>query len=94
MGMEANETLKEIAARVVWWQDPAVALASPARFLAQVMTYGTWREVQAGQAAWGWEIFRDALRNAPPGVFDARSWSYWHGFFGLAAPELPRRSLI
>jgi len=91
--MQANEELNKIAARLIWWQEPAVALANSSRFLAQVMTLATWREVQSVKSALGWDAFRDALRAAPPGVFDARSWIYWHGFFGLPVPEMPRRSL-
>lgn len=91
--MVANDQLNEIAARLVWWQPPEESLARPARFLAQVMTLGTWDEVQTVKNAVGWEAFKSALREAPPGVFDKRSWAYWHGFFGLAEPEMPRRSL-
>ncbi len=91
--MKINDELSGIAAKVIWWQTPAVALANPERFLAQVMTLGTWREVRAVKDAVGWNAFREVLANAPPGVFDARSWNYWHGFFGLPAPGLPQRSL-
>lgn len=91
--MANNETLQELAARLIWWQAPAVSLANPSRFLAQVMTLGTWREVRQVRDIMGWTPFREVLRDAPPGVFDMPSWQYWHGFFGLAAPELPRRSL-
>lgn len=91
--MIVSEQLKRIAKDLFWWQPPDVALASPRRFLAQVMTLGTWDEVQSVKNAFGWDAFRDALLNAPPGVFDGRSWAYWHAFFGLPEAEMPRRSL-
>jgi len=34
------------AKELFWWQAPEVALANPRRFLAQVMTLGTWQEVR------------------------------------------------
>ena len=37
---------------------------------------------------------REALAQAPPGVFDARSWSYWHLMLDPSpAPPLPQRKL-
>jgi hypothetical protein len=91
--MEATPQLREIAAKLFWWQEPEAALANQARFFAQLMTLGTWNEVQTVKAAMGWGAFREALRAAPPGVFDERSWNYWHGFFGLPVPGMPQRSL-
>jgi len=88
-----TEELRDLAARLVWWQDPGISLENPDRFLAQVMTLGTWREVQMVRDIFGWDAFAAVLKKAPPGVFDARSWSYWHGFFELPEPEMPRRSL-
>jgi len=77
----------------MWWQPPEVSLASPRRFLAQVMALGTWQEVREVKAALGSGAFKDALLNAPAGVLDRRSWVYWRNFFELPEAELPRRSL-
>jgi hypothetical protein len=90
--MTDQAQIKSIAQQVMWWQSPDVTLANPRRFLAQVMTLGTWREVQATKAAYGWEAFKDALGHAPAGVFDPRSWAYWHNFLGLPEAALPCRS--
>ncbi len=38
----------------------------------------------------GDEALRDALRNAWPGIFDPRSWSYWHTVLGML-PVPPMR---
>lgn len=91
--MISQDQLQRIAKELFWWQPPEVALANPTRFLAQAMTLGTWQEVQMVKEAFGSDAFRGALLNAPAGVFDRRSWAYWHAFFGLPEAEMPRRSL-
>lgn len=91
--MIEQEQLMRIARELFWWQPPEVALKNPRRFLAQVMTLGTWVEVHRVKDFFGWAAFKDTLLNAPPGVFDGRSWAYWHAFFGLPEAEMPRRSL-
>ncbi len=91
--MTGPNSLTSIAARLMWWLEPEAALARRARFVMQVMTLGTWEDVQAVRSAFGWEAFREALDQAEPGVFDARSWAYWHAVFKRAAPPLPPRVL-
>jgi hypothetical protein len=91
--MEIKEQLRRIAKELFWWQTPEISLANPRRFLAQVMTLGTWQEVQFVKDEFGWEALKDALLNAPAGVFDGRSWAYWRAVFRLPEAELPRRSL-
>ena len=91
--MELNDQLRRIAKELFWWQTPEVSLADPRRFLAQVMTLGTWQEVQLAKDEFGWEALKDVLLNAPAGVFDGRSWAYWRAVFRLPEAELPRRSL-
>lgn len=90
-GMNAN--LRDVAKALFWWESPEQALAKPHRFLAQVMTLGTWQEVQTVKGEFGWSAFKDALDHAPPGVFDGRSWAYWHAVFDLPERPLPVRSL-
>jgi hypothetical protein len=88
-----NDQLAPIAQKVMWWEEPAMALSHPVRFVMQVMTLGTWRDVQITREVLGREIFREALVKAEPGVFDKRSWVYWHAVFGLPEKKLPHRSL-
>lgn len=86
--------LLRVARRVVWFKRPEEALADPAHFLAHVMTYGTCEDLEALRGTIGDEELLEALDNAPPGVFDPRSWTYWNLRFGRApAPPLPRRAL-
>ena len=84
--------LLKVAARVVWFKPPDEALAEPEHFLAHVMTYGTPDDLRALHGIVGLNEFREALDHAPAGVFDARSWAYWHLKCGRApAPPLPVR---
>ena len=84
--------LLDVAERVVWFKDPADALADPVHFLAHVMTYGTVEDLCAVRSVVGEKEFLEALDHAPAGIFDPRSWAYWnlkHGRF--PAPDLPTR---
>jgi hypothetical protein len=83
-----------LAGRLIWWKTPAEALRHRERLLAQVMKLGTWEDIIEARSLWGDEAFRHALQNAPPGVLDARSWSYWHHVLGMGpVPPLPVRQL-
>jgi len=89
-----KEELCRVAAKVFWWGTPEEALQEVTRFVAQVMTYGDWEDVRTTMQALGKESFRETLENPPPGVFDKKSWNYWHLYFGLTpAPPLPERKL-
>ncbi|MCZ7637803.1 MAG: hypothetical protein M5U12_18250 [Verrucomicrobia bacterium] len=91
---EVRTDLAELARRLFWWKTPEEALAWPVRFLAQVMTWGTWNDLLVARRYWSDEDFRTVLRTPPPGVFDARSWSYWHCVLGIEpVPPLPQRVL-
>jgi hypothetical protein len=85
--------LETVAQRLFWWKPPAEALADSNRFLAQVMTYGTIEDLAVVNRHFPESALRAVLDNPPAGVFDPRSWSYWHLRFGLEAGELPRRKL-
>jgi hypothetical protein len=92
--MREEDELSQMARDLIWWQRPEVSLANPRRLLAHVMTRGDWPEIAAFKKAFGWEAFRDALVNAESGIFDVKTWTMWHHFFGLPVPELPRREFL
>ena len=86
--------LLSLAQRLCWWKDPVDALRDSRRFLCQLMALGTWEDVQTALRHWTVADFVDALQHASPGVFDPRSWHYWHQrLCGQAAPPLPVRQL-
>ena len=83
-----------IARRLVWSEEPADALEQPLSFLTQVMVNGQLEDVLMVQEAVGMGAFADVLKAAPPGVFDPRSWFYWHLKCGVwPPPPLPERRL-
>lgn len=86
--------LERVAKRLFWWKTPAEALEDPIRFLAQAMTYGTIEDLAVVRQHFPENAFREVLAHPPAGVFDPRSWSYWHVRFGLEVPPaLPKRRL-
>ncbi len=86
--------LEQVAKRLFWWKPPSEALADPHRFIAQVMVYGTPEDLSAARLHFPESAFRRVLADPPSGLFDPRSWAYWHLVFGLVAPpEPPRRRL-
>jgi hypothetical protein len=70
--------LLRVARRVIWFEEPDRALADPLQFLAHVMVFGTVEDLKALHGIAGKEEYREVLERAPPGIFDARSWSYWN----------------
>lgn len=89
-----RERAHALARRLFWWREPAEALLERRRFLAQVMSLGTWNDIEEARHLWPGDAFRDTLRAAPAGIFDRRSWSYWHHVLDLLPiPPLPARKL-
>ncbi|MBT9586567.1 hypothetical protein IV102_24700 [bacterium] len=83
-----------VAQRVMWSCKPHEALQQPYLFLAHVMTYGLTSDVVFVRKTLGLDAFREALEHAPAGIFDPRSWSYWHLICGQSSPPpLPERQL-
>ena len=89
------DDLRRVAERVVWFQPPEETLRDPVLFLNHTMTWGTVEDLRVVRAHFTDDDLREALGRAHPGVFDVRSWSYWHLMLDLGpAPPLPRRRLV
>jgi hypothetical protein len=86
--------LERVARRCVWFRAPAEAVADPPHLIAHVLTHGTHEDVATLRRYVDDDALRKALAQAPPGVFDARSWSYWQLILNgrSPAPPLPTRS--
>ena len=83
-----------VAQRVVWFETPQEALHYPNRFLAYLMTYGTLEEILIVKRYFSDQDFKSALLDAPPGIFDIRSWTYWNLVYGREpVPPMPKRSI-
>jgi hypothetical protein len=78
-----QEELRPVAERLFWWLPPGKALEDMPRFIAQVMTFGTWDDIQKTLKLVGEPAFRAVLENPPSGVFDEKSWHYWHVMFRI-----------
>jgi hypothetical protein len=90
--LPVSAALSDVAKKLLWWEPEAVALEDPVRFACHVMTLGTWNDVMTVRRELGDSLFRTALSHAPPGIFDERSWNYWHLVYGiLPVPPLPAR---
>ena len=90
----SNDALAELAERYIWWQSAAETLLRPERLLCQLMQFGTDDDVRTARTLLGDEAFRDALRSAPPGVLDDKSWNFWHlVLFRQPPPPQPSRPL-
>jgi hypothetical protein len=89
-----SEEMARIARRVCWWQSAEATLENTTLFLCRVMVFGTWADVCFVLDKYGYVSFREALQSAPPGLFDNRSWHYWHHRLQvLPVPELPQRAI-
>jgi hypothetical protein len=86
--------LRKIAADIVWFETPNTSLRDVNRFLVYAMTYATTREVAVLRKHVSIRQLDTALRAAPPGIMDKRSWAYWNAMCGrYPPPPMPSRSL-
>jgi hypothetical protein len=91
--LEPTPELLKIASRVVWFDTPDNVLKQPSYFLAALMTHGLAADVLYVLNRYGLGAFAQALQDPPVGVFDARSWTYWHLRCGMEpVPPLPVRN--
>lgn len=81
-----------LARRIVWFEEPAEALADPVRFVAYALESATHEDMQALRRYLSEDDIRETLDAAPPGIIRARSWAYWNARLGrYPAPPLPVR---
>ncbi|MBF0397898.1 MAG: hypothetical protein HQK78_14050 [Desulfobacterales bacterium] len=96
---EIDLKLLSMAEKYVWWKAPQSVLKDISYFLAQVMTIGALEDVAWIVTYFGKEKLREVLKNPPVGVFNGRSWYFWHYWLGLAMkedeiPSIPKREFL
>ena len=85
--------IDSLARRIIWFEEPAEAIADPNRFLAYAFTYATHEDMSVLRATFSDDDLRTALELAPPGIIDPRSWWYWHLILDrYPPPPLPTRT--
>ncbi|MFA7522914.1 MAG: hypothetical protein WCY71_08345 [Halothiobacillaceae bacterium] len=90
-----DRAIKAFAEKYIWWISPEQAAKRPLRVIAQVMTLGTFEDMQHLVSSFGEDTLRRVIEHAEAGWFNGRSWAYWHYRLGLAevdaVPPLPTR---
>jgi hypothetical protein len=90
--LELTPALRKAASRCIWFKTPEEALGSPIELAGHILTYGLIDDYAALREQLTDDDLREALDNAPPGIFDARSWAYWNLMVGREeAPPMPTR---
>lgn len=84
-----DPTTRQMLKKYVWWKTPRAALQDDAHFIAQMMTIGSATDVRWLLSRYSTTDLRRVLRAPPVGIFDARSWHYWHARLGIQ-PTPPR----
>lgn len=89
-----NPETEAIARRVIWFEEPALALEDPIRFMAYAMAHGPRDDIMPALRCYvSDDDFREALDHAPPGIITPSAWAYWNSVMGRdPAPPMPRRT--
>ncbi len=88
-----NAETDAVARRIVWFEEPAEALADPIRFMAYAMQHATHQDMLVLRRYVSDSDFREAPDKAPPGIVDARSWACWNSKLGrYPPPPMPKRA--
>ena len=92
--LQAYRRARNMAQKYVWWQAPGHTLADGRLLLAQMMTLGTADDVRWLLSVVSSEDMLRVLDDPPVGVFNRRSWAFWHLRLGRdVIPDLPARRL-
>ncbi len=90
--LELTTELKEAALRCLWFEPAERSIKNTARLTAHILTYGNIEDVNALRTQLSDDDLAEALDKAPSGIYDARSWAYWHLVTGRRTPPpMPQR---
>jgi hypothetical protein len=92
-----EEEIKRLARKYIWWKSADVAIQTPEMVVAQAMNIGDYEDICTLSEVLGEEDLRYVVEHAEAGMFDERSWHFWHYRLGLAepgkVPRLPMRKI-
>ncbi len=89
--MNVDAVLLKHAKVLIWWEDPASF--SDGYIVRRIMNLGTLAMWQDLRRRFSDEELAVCLREAEPGEFSPKSWSYWHCVLRLPEVRLPEREL-
>jgi hypothetical protein len=89
----SGRKLAHLARRYVWWLPPEEVTRDPDRLIRQILSLGLPEDYLFVEQHFGRPRIIAALRSAPPGSIDPRSWTFWHRQFHLPVPPLPKRRI-
>ena len=82
---------------VIWFEPPEEAIRYPSRLLCYAMQFTSEPSFSVLRHHFGDDAFREALRSAPPGIMDKKSWGFFHDYFrpygDQPTPATPKRQL-
>ena len=94
MNLTLTDELRKAARRCIWFEPPEVALKEPGRLAAYIFTYGSQEDVMALRGQIPQDDLQRLLDAVPPGIYDPRSWAYWHLMAGrYETPPIPQCKL-
>ena len=88
---EERLALLAVARQAFWRGTPEEWLQDQTLFLAQVMVYGDGKSVSTVTLILGEDGFKQVLQSPPSGLFDEKSWRFWHNRYAMEIPPLPQR---
>lgn len=92
MNLKLTEELRKAIEHCVWFEPPEQAIRDTARLTAYILTYGTPEETYALRDQLDDATLLEYLDQAPPGIYDQRSWAYWNLVVGrYDPPPMPER---
>lgn len=92
-----NSDFLRLSKKYIWWKKPEESLVDKQRILAQIMDLGTEEDTRFLLENNKSEDLCFVLRNAQPGWFRPKSWTFWHYVLDIAEhekdiPPLPSRN--
>ena len=87
-----TEEMRKVIQRCVWFETPETVIEDAPRLVAYILTHGMPEDVKVLMKQLTDADIKQALDEAPAGIYDPRSWAYWNLIVGrYETPELPKR---